>query len=345
MAQQRHIQSYSHFVIENLDDLTKYISNIYTKDIAYNNINIRLKSVNLKQMNLLRKQTMLPLVIINIIDSYMIDEINVCVYRYISKIQNVNNRKLREQNVHIDYIFVIKNSTINFDTYSFQSLCCIRFNRFRQNDWPAIRPDILTYESLLNSRVCDNDIIEHKSFKYLRKRDKDTVEKYKSRHAFLKKVSVRPDKYFIDCIVPNSEFRKCRDMADCNLFFNCYVQTTQQDNNEFKIDHDTPGIKIIRKNKYTIEKCKYYKETDCYKQFSVNECQARMTQYKVINPKKFMNVLVINKLLYETVNTQMKNICIDNEKVQNMNLVHDSANQQSAILNGFVWVPISRHCT
>lgn len=307
-------------VLEHSDKLTDYINNIEdTKSI-----NVRLKSIcpEPERSNVLITFTTLPQVLINIINAYADDLYDIRITRKIINYHeycNINDRYVRRVHIHF-----------NFDAHSFQSLCCIKFKYIQYSS--------VVYKSLLNTLIKDNNVIEYKLFEYTRRFQ--YYEELFRRQQFLKQLFKESD-YWTDqnknVVVCNNLNKYCHDCNkndydndninfdlmnafDSNLFFNCFSNNTQQKHNIIK--HDTPRIRRKDGVTYIVENCEYNKKTNKYEHILVNEKVTKMAQYEIKNYDQFTNILIINKILYEFVNKQMKNMSNDYDKIQRLYKVY-----------------------
>lgn len=307
------------FILENPDKLIKFINNIDTIQSNFNavldSINVQLKTINPERSNNLILYTMLPLVIIEIINSYVNDEINLCVEQnrieyYTDLIQyslsNVTSIPYKY------YKFSANNSYIDNNTYSFQFAQYIT-NVARSND---CFHQNMSRKSSLHICFTDNNIFEYKNilrlnpFKIKKKRKnalgkhwdlhlntkhKKTHNEYKRRKSHLKTISNDFDKYFanrksvLDCYF-------VRNKIDLIQFFNCFSANTQHQHNIIESESRSNKDKIL-----VIEKCKYDNELKYYNYVSLGYSTIKMAQYKINNHEMMTNVISIIKLLYDTI--------------------------------------------
>lgn len=331
------------YVIEHPTELIDYISSINTD----NDLNVRLKSINLEHTNVLINCTTIPSVLIDIISSYANDEINICIKQHIINATNYygyhNNHY---QSVEMNYDFFTNNinnhNSCDFREYSFQFNCCIYFERlhFKQLD-NNNRKDILKYKSLLHHQFIANDVIECDISN--RMNDFENSNCYTHASSFLRKIFDNSNKYFYFAEnkfknnFKNKTFdneqhnydKYCRwylfdknMIFDEKLFFNCYSENTQQYYN--KINNNLSSIDT-NKNEDCKEDCKYDKDNDCYRQVKINGHSANLAQYKIKNYDKLTNIIAINKILYEFVNKYFKQLCDDRAKLEQLISNHRSA--------------------
>lgn len=303
------------FIFERPDELIKYINedNFDWNKYEYKDINLQLVSPNLELeiLSNLTNYTMLPLVLINTIILFIDNKINLRVKkRVVSKTHMWFESSKHSQPIEVYF---------DIFTDSFRFKCYVCYNHCTyyggQNN---------IYLSTLHLCNIDNNILEYKVIK--RKKEHCSLD-YK--YALFDEIFNDPDKYFAKnlnkFIVKRDDFKEYLNYGlvdeyfmysrsfDCNLFFNCYSKNTQQSYNIIK--HDSPCIKkTTRCDIKNIEDCKYKKISDIYEHVSVEDKQIKLAQYQIKNYRKLTNIISIIKLLYETINEHMKDMCNDYEK-------------------------------
>lgn len=300
------------FIFEHSDALTNFIND--SQDISQiidmhsEEQKIQIKSINLERLNKIILHTTLPQVLIEIIDSYVNDKINLYVSRHFQY-------QDPEQRLHVHFVCHINDASIDFDTYIFNEVCCCI--KFKHNEINNGYSSSLNFHHYNHYTYAHNTIecYEYKTFTY----NLVLVNRYEYKYqdARLKEIFENHDKHFCKCKNPcdPNYVQDCHSL-DLNLFFNCYSKNSQQLNNEIK--HDSPSIKIQNDESYVVENCKYYNDSEYYKQARVTPYTTKLAQFKIINHVKLTNTIAIYKLLFETINTQMKQICDDHEKVQQL---------------------------
>lgn len=255
--------------------------------------------------------------LINLIDAFTNDIFEIVISR--------NIIRATPRQTHVDF---------NFNTKLFRSKYCVKIVDLIYEIEPYSG-----YESLLNTFITNDRILEYKMF-LIKMRDERT--NLAQRQKLLKKHFKQSNIVFKTCDNLNDYCNICHDERYCNdrcsscrfndgftedstfdsiLFFNHHNLITQQHHNTIK--HVSPRIK---KHPYDgiciVEDCKYNKKTKCYEHILVNNSTSRMTQYKIIDLEEFTNILVVNKILYELIDKQMKNLSDD--KLQEMSYIWHS---------------------
>lgn len=279
------------FVLECPEELIDFVTNNYTI------LCVKIKHINLEVLSIIANNTPLSKVLITIIDSYVADIIIMQIIKEIIEEPYFNDSKRS----HTHFSFIMNNSIINFDTYSFRFMCCIKFecqiNCFLQNNGYESSLYIAyigTYSEYVFTNQT-NDVLNYKIFKHRRSKDRGYEDRCKLFETVIKK--------FNECCV---KFNGCVEYSNChcynapnfNLIFNHYSQNAQQNYN--LIEHDA-----------NINKCEnvtYDIKSDCYNHTHVSRNQINLRQYKIMNHKKFTTIIAINKLLFDVINKQSKYI-------------------------------------
>lgn len=297
------------FIFEQFHELTlmKYIEDVDN----IKNINIQLRSSWQERFNVLTINIALPQTLIQIIDAYVVDVFNILISRH--------NICTRHNQMHMHF---------NFDTDSFESTCCIKFRNPRIYYSTITHDSCGAYNSVLNTFITDNEVLKYKIFHNKKhKYSKKLSQQQKILKTHFKQVN-NYFKAYHNCnnctntycnICVNAYRNICIDnddhvdfdqmlLFDSALFFNCYSMNTQQIHNTIK--YIPSGHKKHNDgNIYITEDCTYNNKTDCYKQIVVTNKTSKMMQYKIINHKRFTDILVVNKILYEFIDTLMKQMC------------------------------------
>lgn len=302
------------YILEHPKELINHINSITCVDSThYFSQLVRIKSIVPKQTNILKRYTLLPSVLIEIVDSYAEDNtesIITQVQRNIIYAPNIQN-KCASQNVHIHFWFYVPT---NSSTFWF--MICINFTPRQCNDQNKCKTCNESYNSTLYIVHTDNNVLERKVSGH---KMNDTNYHYQR---ILAKTLKKPNKYFGAYENFNDTIRHvmaCHDyvMPPCHLFFNQYSSNMQQ-------FHNIINNNSKRKNQIMVEDCKYYKKTDCYNHITVTSCETNSVMYIVKDKETLTKIISISKLLYDFINNQMKNICDDNIKVQELIASYDN---------------------
>lgn len=389
------------FVVKHPNKLINFINDMRTGTMKKNSTIIQLKSTNQEVTNELQKHTLLPIVIIGVINEYIDVKINLRIKRHIIEACNFHQKSICKQRVHVHFDFnVIREKELNksnnnpdstshnantiSNDYSFNFTCCVNFkcvhNKHEKSSQitsynshlilKSIADDTLKYNTSIYQKWFQNnyecltqctDGCERECAKKIglnisnkneyvnnctRKCSRESVDKTRSaflelifnnfnnklyeskytRRIALKYTFDTHSKYVFFTGRDYKPERECYNgdddnlNFDCNHFFNCYSDQTQQNHN--KIDHDSPSVYKYGKNTYITEDCKYYKESNSYDHVMVNKSRTKLIQYNVVNHEKLSNVIAINKTLYETINKQIKRMCNDYTKIEQIISTH-----------------------
>lgn len=298
------------FILECPNELINYIDNIdITKCNTSKHLNIQLTMINPKCLNVFMTQTIFPTALIEIINEYICDKFEMQVIRNCCEVI-----KWKDCNdIHAHFYLSLDNANINFNTYSFDTTYCIKNNCVSNK---------VCYKSLIQSRISDDDVVKIDIFyRYYKSMNVHAC------HNELKIILEDPDTYFNDNkdrtykdkIYSYENDFECFDTVDTNLFFNCYFSKRTNNSNDTYygnniIENDLLSVKLCKNCALgtisaSASACKYYEKDDCYKQIVVGKFNAEMIQYTVLNHEKLMTIIGINKLLFEIINKQMKQIC------------------------------------
>lgn len=305
------------FVFKHPNAINNFVNdygNILFKQRFTKNIYVQIKSTNLEKLNIITSHTTLPLVLIEIIDSYLCDKFNLHIIQKFVEFYYDKDNDYNQQ-IHCHFLFYIKNACINFNTYSFDSACCIEFKRDKFN---------CTYDSSSKLYIHNNDVFKYDVCDYARCVPFAEYRELLHKETDLKSIFNNHDKLFTTCRTREYDNYDLCTMPDANLFFNCFSENSQQNYNKIECYspcitmQSDPNIKMYRTKTNIIEDCKYDKDSDSYKHGLVDHHIAKLARYKIIDHEKLTIVIAINKLLFETVNTLMKQICDDHQKVKHI---------------------------
>lgn len=295
------------FVLENPDKLI----HIITHSIAYECEILRIKLINTDLMNFLIIHTTLPLTLIDIIDSYTNDVINISVSQKI---------KQQQKQVYVDQypecgLHQVIHKCFYFNTHSFNSVHYVKYKRI----YSHVTPQGSEHNWTSTLSIKNNKAIEHKMFEH------STLfeypKKYKRRRVILKKIA-NDTPWFLKISKQLTDKNiKIRDTFDWNIFFDCYINNT---NNHYIIDYDKFSIKLCNNglsmtskhvSKNYVEECYYNNENDCYNHIMANRNNSKLTQYKIIDHEQLLVMIAINKLLSEIINEQLRNMKISENDI------------------------------
>lgn len=106
--------------------------------------------------------------------------------------------------------------------------------------------------------------------------------------------------------------------SDGNIFFDCYNKHCYNKHcyNKQRLSKSFESIKSSKYSDTSAEECKYCRKTNSFKHIMVNHGHIVMTEYKVVDDKKFTSTMAIINLLCRFVNEQMKLLCNDQKRLQ-----------------------------
>lgn len=288
-------------VLKHPDKLIQYIDQIPIKSDPYvKNIIIQLEFINPSCTNILVHQTSLPYILIEIINSYSNELLDIYV-------DQINSGQIDgEYHKHIGFTS-IKN---NFLALSFSIVQCFSF-------WYIKNKGKIEHRAASNIYNISDSIIEQRFF------DKK-VSDYANKYSYnIKQYNIK--QYNIKQILSNESinwhhkskhainyFVNCTgyDIANHNIFFNKYCEKTNQKHNI--IEHNFPNINIDKNNDSVNDiddDCKFIKNLDCYVQISVKKNRINMIEHKIKNHEKLTDIIAINKLLYDFVEKRVIDLC------------------------------------
>jgi hypothetical protein len=284
------------------EQLVTYITNCFEHNQA---INVPVKISRSKYSKFLMKHTRIPSVLIKIISSYTDDKINIYITRYV--LQAYGSTFFR--NIHTHFVIFANNIIIDYVPYSFSFTYCFDY---KYDHWLDNCLPIIEYSCPLSRCYVDND-----TFMCIISKCKKRFENHegpKAMSEFLEKVCfVNPNHYFKTYDdLNNRSIDACCESVDFNIFFNSYLQETQ---NNSKINCNNSVI-----GKYILEKCKCTKHNESgpdYEHIAVKRYVTTSIHYKIINHEKVTNTIIIIKTICEIINEQMKKYC-SSDKIRDL---------------------------
>lgn len=316
-------------IIENRakKQLIEYITNVVDiKEIFGLQINL----INPKYSILFMSCTELPVFIIQIIESYVIREITINIQRKIIGLYGDED----DRHLHIHFNVSKENSKGDKNNPEFLFAYCVDHEYTRYAHWGYDYPPEENYSCSVQCHSIDPNILTRKMLisqnnlvmcKYIPKflnKILTKVIKFRTKHC--KKYNREPkprrglgytkSSAYID--FDDNLIMGCFDSLDTNIFFNRYLKDNETKTNNYAkkiISHNSHSVICRHDKKYFTEKCTRINtntyEHVCKKKYGT----AGTINYIITSHNDLIDIITINKYIYELINEQMKSFCNSNE--------------------------------
>lgn len=258
---------------------------------------ITMKKVYPKHIKLLLNNTYIAKDVINIINEYLIDIFDIEIeYNIADTMCTFNIGK----EAHFYFIIKANNISISLDNYSFTFEYCIKFNTYAGAHYTcSLTPYSIDNQTIIYKSACtryDNMSAYHDNLQAL-----NIIFKHLDEY-FTKINNFKESKFA--CINTN-----CDMLFDVNLFFNMYMKDVYDKKNY--INYNNKARVKTKYGTYEIERVCCINGT--YKQILLDDNNAYLLVYNIVNHRKLKNVIVIMKQIVEIINNRMKKICYSNK--------------------------------